>query len=365
MNMKPPKIAEWVIWMLTRSGNRSTLMGDLEEEYRCICEETGKMGANFWYMRQIVKPFMHFIGSRLLWAIVFSKHYIKIAIRNIRYQKVYAIVNITGLAVGMAAFLLIVLFVRNEKRYDRFHEHFDRIYRIVVGEPGDKDAHAGSPTPLGGLLEDKFSEVEQFVRLKNATGAIRYKEKVFKENRIFMVDPSLFKVFTFPLLKGDPETALDEINSIILTESMVKKYFGHQDPLGQVLNLNGHEDLIVTGIAKDVPDHSHFHFDFLVPFDRLIPPDDWSMWNYYTYILIEENSESKALLDKIRIWVKAEGLHKDILEFRLQSLSEIHFQYIRSNIEPSFNGHYIQIFIAVAFIILILACINFINLSTA
>ena len=202
---------------------------------------------------------------------------VKTALRNILTHKGYSLIHILGLAVGMAVFILILLFVQNERRFDRFHTHHDRIVRIVSGNPADKDSFCGTPAPLGPALFENVPAIEDMVRLYRIEGILRYEDKAFKESRLFLADPSIFDVFTFPLILGDPSNALGDMNSIVLTASMARKYFGEENPLGKVLQLQDREqtDMMVTGVVADVPEHSHFHFDFLVRFDRMTGLTGW------------------------------------------------------------------------------------------
>jgi len=297
------------------------------------------------------------------------RNYLNITYRNILRKKVFSLINILGLSIGISIFILIILFVRNEHSYDRFHENYDRIYRLIMGNPHDKTSYAGTPAPLGPAMLNNFPEVIDYVRMTRTGGVIKYKDKTFHEKSIFMVDSSIFDVFTFPLIKGDSKNALKDYNSIILTKSMANKYFDDENPIGEMLNLDN-EDFLVTAIVKDVPENSHIHFDFLVPFVRIGNLEEWGAFNYHTYILLQKNIPPYEIKEKFIEYV---GNFDKVNIFRTlnfealyyQPLSKIHFQYNRKNLEPSFNGVYIKFFIGIAITVLILACINFTNLSTA
>jgi len=297
------------------------------------------------------------------------RNYLNITYRNILRKKAFSLINILGLSIGISIFILIVLFVRNERSYDTFHENYDRIYRLVTGNPHDKTSYAGTPAPLGPTMLNNFPEVINYVRMTRTGGVIKYKDKIFHEKRVFMVDGSIFEVFTFPLVKGDSRNALKDFDSIILTESMANKYFDDENPIGKILNLDN-EDFLVTAVVKDVPENSHIHFDFLVPFLRIGNLEEWGAFNYHTYILLQKNIPPYEIKEKFIEYVgnfdKANifrTLNFEALYY--QPLSQIHFQYNRKNLEPSFNGVYIKFFIGIAITVLILACINFTNLSTA
>lgn len=197
-------------------------------------------------------------------------HYFKLALRNIRRHRIYTFINISGLAIGMACCLLIVLYVQNELKFDKYHVNSDRIFRTVIKEyaQGKWDNQVGSPDLLGPALVEEYAEIIQCVRLFHPfwieKWMVSLNGKSFYEGGVFFADPAIFDVFTFPLVQGDPRTALRELNSIVLTEEMAQKYFQDENPMGKVLSLDGRMDFKVTGIARNVPHNSHFRFDFLV-----------------------------------------------------------------------------------------------------
>ena len=363
---KLPRILIWLVNWMYQFSLREGYYGDMREEYFYLLEKEGPIYAYWWIICQIVRSIPGLITSYIRWSITMIMNYIKIAFRNFSKYKIHSIVNIAGLAVGMAVVMLIMLFVIHEKEFDTFHKNHERIFRVVADDPSTKDSYAGTPAPLGPAMLREFPDIENYVRVENTTEVVKYKNKSFRESRVFMADNSLFQIFTFPLIQGDPETVLENPNEIILTKSMVEKYFGSEDPLGKIMRLGEREDFIVTAIAEDVPWNSHFHFDFLIPFKRIKNLENWGTWNYYTYILLHENVNPENLKSKFDEWAKSQNLddlYAEVLYY--QPLTQIHFQYNRYNIEPSFNGKYINIFIAIAVVILILACINFINLTTA
>ncbi len=298
------------------------------------------------------------------------KSFVNITLRNMVRQKGLSFINILGLAIGMAVVILIALFVRNELSFDKFHEKHQRIFRLVSRNPADKNSFAGIPAPLGPAMKDKFPDIVDYVRLIDTDGIIKYKDRIFYEDRIIMADNSIFAVFTFPLIKGDPQTALENLDSIVITASMAKKYFPGEESMGKILNLDDQYDFKVTGVTADVPENSHFHFDFIISFKRIKNLESWGSWNYFTYLLLHENISPHRLKEKFENWAKQFD-HKNIFSspffnhIYYQPITRIHFQYNRKNMEPAFDGKYIRIFGAIALVILILACINFMNLSTA
>ena len=363
-----PSFSLWLLKQLNIFTMEEGYSGDVVEEYYIVQENYGLIRANIWLSLQAIRSLPDFIKSYILWSGAMIKNYIKIAFRNMKRHKGYSFISILGLTIGMTVFILIMLFVRNEVGYDRFHENFTHIYRIVSGDPSDKNSYAGTMAPLGPVLLDNIPSIENMVRLSRTEAVLHYKERAFNERRIFLADPSIFDVFSFPLIEGDPDVVLRDKNAIVLTESMADKFFGSENPLGKVLRMNDKEDLVVTGVAANVPVNSHFHFDCLMRFDRLERYlDSWGTWNFYTYLLLNKTESPKLLKSQIEGWAKEympEGIEIS-KRLHYQPLSQIHFQYNRKNIEPAFNGTYIQVFITVAVVVLILACINFMNLTTA
>ncbi|MFB0565119.1 MAG: ABC transporter permease [Candidatus Aminicenantaceae bacterium] len=306
------------------------------------------------------------------------KNYLKIALRNIIRHKGYAFLNILGLAIGMACCLLIVLHIQDELSYDTFHVNADRIFRVVTSTSGD-----GAPTNATGTfgtgpaMKEDFPEVLDFVRLRKMGQGTRiyigHEDRKFYEERFFFADPSIFTVFTFPLLRGDAEKVLSEPNSILITGDMAEKYFGHEDPIGQILEAdpyNSGEMMVfqVTGIAENVPGNSHFHFDFLASYVN--QKEDLTQFSglypHYTYVLLQDASQAAGLESQLPDFIRRHYGENSWYTNHLQSIRKIRlYSHLRSEIEPTGNMASVTIFSMVAFIVLVIACINYINLSTA
>ncbi len=316
------------------------------------------------------------------------KNYLKIALRNLLKQRGYTFINITGLAIGFAACLLILLYVLDELSFDRFHEKADRIYRTNFHGrmAGNEVTAATSPVPMAAILVAEYPEVIMATRIKPAPGTVLISrdEKKFNEPQVYFADSTFFEVFTFPLIAGNPETALREPFSVVITENMARKYFGQENPVGKILLFDNRQSYKVTGIARNVPRQSHFHFDFLVSFNswHMSQSTSWTSNYLYTYFFLQENYSAERLADKFPAMVKkyvgpqmAEGLGMDydkftasggIYEYAVQPLSEIHLHsHLTGELEPNSDMNYIIIFSLVAVFILLLACINFMNLATA
>ncbi len=303
---------------------------------------------------------------------------IKIAIRNIRRNKVFSAVNILGLALSMACCLVICIYIWNEMHFDAFHKNYSRIYRITEkqDQAGTLYNVAVTPGPLAPALEKDFPEISQTVRIGNWSGVLKNGNKNVEANGVLMTENSFLSIFDFPLLKGNAATALQNTNNIVITESLAVKYFGkdwRQDAniLGQTFTLNGQDDFVLSGIARDVPVNSSIQFEVLLPVSYLFKTDQWSnKWNsnnYHTYLLLNKDADAKSLAAKLENKLTAYNPEtKDKME--LQSLKD---QYLRSVFDfqtdwgKRSNIRYIHIFTGVGLLLLIIACINFINLSTA
>jgi putative ABC transport system permease protein len=303
------------------------------------------------------------------------KNYLRTAIRNLRKNRGYSFLNVCGLAIGMACCILILLWVKDELSYDKFHEKADRIFRMT-SEWNQRGVIAHYPLVFSGiapLLQNDYPEVMSYVRFDQRLNTlISSGDKKFYEERLFYTDASLFEVFTFPLVKGDPETALIEPYSIVMSEKMAEKYFGSENPVGQTLTVDNEHDYKITGIMKKIPRNSHVQFDFLASMTTLEAQDPrygklWA-WNCYTYLLLPPGYSYLDLEKKFPDFIRRHRGEEaaEAYTFSLQPLTSIHLHSnLGSEIEPNGDIRYVYIFSIIAFFILLIACINFMNLSTA
>ncbi|MFC1556195.1 ABC transporter permease, partial [candidate division KSB1 bacterium] len=273
------------------------------------------------------------------------KNYTVIAFRNIFRHSVYSFIKIIGLTAGIACFVLISLYAAHEYSYDNFHEKADRIYRVaeIYTQSGNIQTIANSSGPWGPGMAAEFPEVVNYVRLKPPLTKylVRYEERSFSEERFVFCDSTVFDVFDFKLVAGNPKQALKEPNTVILTESTGKRYFGEADPIGKTLTVDGRLPFTITGIVKDVPENAHFRFDFLASFVTLYNPQMYSysgninFWldrrgNIFTYILLEEGASAQMLEDKFPAlmdkyggdYIRRSGTLNSLMPF-LQSLRSI------------------------------------------
>lgn len=376
MNRKPAKFARWILFLLVRSGNRETLIGDLEEEYDYISEEHGKFRADLWYLRQIFIPLNNFIRSHILWSVIMLNNYLKVALRNIKKHKSFTIINVSGLAIGLACCILLAIYINSELSFDNYHTKKDRIYR--VGEEMSYANFNSKQTATNGVIAEalkaKYPEVEETSRFRYNRTSVKYKEKQFTE-RFYFTDKSVFNIFSWPLLQGDPNTALDAPYSIVLTAEMAAKYFANEDPIGKIIILNETEEYTVTGILDNIPRYSTLRFNGLCSFSTLYTGKnmspriltDWTSHNFNTYVLLREGVDKTEFQKKIRnIYFEyaAEELEASGASYFvfLQPIRDIYLRPLRQNFGPI---SYVYIFSAVAVFILLIACFNFMNLSTS
>ena len=306
------------------------------------------------------------------------RNYFKIALRNILRHKAYSAINISGLAIGMASSILILLWVQNELSFDKFHTNADRIYRITADASGFKAAVNPAGMPSG--LQAVMPVIKNTVRLSHISSALfdAGGDRKFEEKRIFYADSTFLEVFSFPLLEGDRKTALLRHDGLLLTAAMAKKYFGDHKALGQTLKKNNGDYVTVTGVMADIPANSHLQFDFIMPIasggtDR----DDvrnnvYSSFNFYSYVLLDKNfvptPSAMAHINQQMNQVFKQHVKESLLkaEFQLQPLKAIHLApALQVDLPGHGNRQYVNIFFIVAIFILIVACINFMNLATA
>ena len=351
-----------------------------EEAFRRAEEEFHKAGtldAAYGQARS-ARPGRRFPWTKARFAPGLLWSNVRIALRRLRLQKAYAVINVGGMALGLACTLMIFLWVRDETSYDRFHSKADRIYRVVLSTSDDgQPTNANGSFGLGPALKKDFPEVEEAVRVRkmeqNPKRYVGYGDKKFYEPRFFYAEPSLFTVFDFPLVRGDAATALRNPGSVVLTEAMAAKYFGDEDPIGKVIEADPYNDgkplpFRVTGVAKIVPRQSHFHFDFLAAYSGL--REDTTrlsgMYQHYTYVLLKEGAEPAAMAPRFLDFLKRNWQENPWYTIILQPLAAIHLRSgLRSELEPGGDIADVYIFSAVALAVLLIACINFMNLATA
>jgi putative ABC transport system permease protein len=306
------------------------------------------------------------------------KNYLLIAWRGLLKYKGFSLINILGLSVGITCCLLVGLFIKDEVSYDKYHENADRIYRVVkdfVNDDGSKVPDATTPPAIGAAIQREIPEIEHVVRFMPGWGGkfyVRNGEKRFIETNLYRADSSIFDVFTFQFLQGDSKTALKAPDAVVLTESMVKKYFGNENPINKILEVDAWGPRMVTAVIRDIPENSHFDIDLLMPL-RFIRPDgtlrdinsNWGWYNYYTYIKLKPGARIADVDKRIREIFKKNRPENENY-FYSQALTDIHLKSnLKWELKANSDQSYIYIFGTVALFVLIIAGINYINLTTA
>ena len=370
MNQKkdsPPAVGEKILKFFLPSDDSISIAGDYEELFLEILQTKGKVRAHLWYWIQILKSIWGGISVQFNWSLAMFKNYIKVAIRNLKRHKIYAVINITGLALGLACCVLILLWINHETSYDRFHTQADNLYRVVndLDFGPNQIRTAGSAFPLGPAMKAEIPEILEFSRFWRAGKMlVTHREKRFYEEGFYFTDPACLKMFSFPLIKGDPETALASPSSLVITQDMALKYFGHEDPLGKTIQTHGQHNYVVSGVAENIPLNSHLQFDFLGSMERAVAMGartHWTGWLYRTYAFLQPGTDLKQLNTKLAAWIKTKDSDSGQSTYFLQPLTEVHLYGLEG--EGAIRS--LIFFSSLAALVLIIACINYMNLATA
>ena len=303
------------------------------------------------------------------------KNHLVIALRHLFGNKGYFFINTLGLSTGIACSLLVFLFVRQEWTFDAFHEKADRIYRVNkggTGYDGEPSISAITPLPLAAALKEQYPGVEQAVRIRRFRGAeVRTGNDVYREDRVLYCDPSIFSVFSFPMIEGDPETVLNETNSVVISRFAAEKYFGTESPLGRQLTIRG-EPFLVTGVAENTPVNSSIQFDFLIPFEGMFAVDNWvnqaiGNWNYSvtaTFVELSDPDIANMLEDQLPGFVETHFSPMGSPYLVLQPLTDMYLdQEVGFGGGPTSDPNRSYILICTALLILFVASVNFMNLA--
>jgi ABC-type antimicrobial peptide transport system permease subunit len=342
------------------------IQGDFAEEFTDIAVSKGLSYARRWYWKQTLRSIPVLLKNKLSGGINMVKHYYKIALRNILRQKGFSFINIAGLTIGMACFIFIMIWIQHELSYDQFHEKKDQLFRILYKMPNGRYSSAVSYA-MPPVLKDKYPEVTDMARVWPwHRSLVKYKEKRFEENRIYLTDPGFFEMFTFQLVHGNLENALPNKNSIVLTQKTAHRYFGNQNPIGEILHLETPEnDFVVTAVIANIPANSHLQFDMAARVEWLGEKrlSRWNEWVAPAYLFLNQeasvnpNTLNRKMAELYKQNVKPDRGVKPVL----QPLTKVHLY------EYGQPGRIIRIYIfsIIAVFILLMACINFMNLSTA
>jgi hypothetical protein len=275
----PPRLALRLLEKFSGWEDDYGAAGDFEEFYRALAEEQGIRKARRACWKQVLAAFPEYVKNIFIWSDAMLKSYIRIAVRNLWKSKVHSFINIAGLALGMACCLVILFWVRQERSFDRFHERADRLYRVIVSVEKSNFRGSALMAPLAGHLQQTYPEITAATVFSSISGGkISFGLENGTTAEGSFVDQAFFKMFTFPFLKGAPETAFSNPSSIVITEDLAHKLFGSADPVGKTLKLNdGNRDLIVSGVLRKIPRNSTLRFDYLLSYE--IAPRWMKTWD--------------------------------------------------------------------------------------
>jgi putative ABC transport system permease protein len=384
MNKKsnPPRMALHFLLRFMDPEERDNFAGYVDSVYRERLLLKSRKAARTWFWSQFFRSLPGLAIKSVAGGMGMLKNYLKISFRCIKRRKIYSFINITGLAIGMAAAVLILLWVHDERSYDRFHDNADRIYRAAQFFHYD-DYHleqANTPAILAPTITRECPEVELATRVSGYRDDLLVKAdgKKFNESGLGIADEAFFTLFSFPVIEGNPKTILSEPQTVAISERAAEKYFGSSQAVGRTLNIFD-QDFLISGIFKNMPDNSHFHLDVIcsfASFERYQKPH-WGMNPFKTYLLIRKNSSLKALQEKLDDIVKnymfdseeeyeATRAKGNYTKFPLQPLTDIHLRsQLLWEFEANGNGTYVQFFTIIAVFIILIAVVNYTNLSTA
>jgi putative ABC transport system permease protein len=379
---RPPAVARWILERIFSDQGRRTHVSEFEEIFEEIRGRQGLSAARTWYRLHLLKSLPGFLSNRLYWSLSMFRNYLVISFRTILKNKWFSLINLAGLAVGLAGVIMIAAYVRFELSYDRFHEKADRIFRVLTFEdPGKNKApeyESSSPDLLAPALASDIPEIVRATRVAGHFGddAILHSgESSFKESGLF-VDAEFLKVFSFPLFRGDRATALTEAGSIVLSDRVARKLFGSADPIGKPIRFLKADDdvaLTVRGVVANTPLNSHLKFDFLISLETLRADpknkymfSNWGVFNFTTYMELHDATDKTAVEAKFPALAEKRIAAADRFRMALQPLGDIHLRSrIQGQLTTNDEIRYVRLFAAIALVLLLIAVINYVNLATS
>ncbi|MFC1724187.1 FtsX-like permease family protein [candidate division KSB1 bacterium] len=376
---KPPFFASMILKIFNRRNDGFSLSGDFEEEFYELAEEKGEKYARKWYRRNMLRSVPLIIRDSVYWRFTMFKNYIKIAYRNAVRSKGITFINIAGLSIALACSILMSLYIMDELSYDDFHSLSDRIYRLGsnlrTSEGQDRELST-NPWPTGKLLAEDYTEIEEILYMRSAFHPVKHKGTYYFDRGLY-ADKNFFKLFSFNLTKGHPETALEKPFSLVITDKIEKKYFGDNSALGESLVLSDSLNFTITGVVE-VPKNSHIQFDMLLSFETYLKfnpdakgPGGWGNFNMINYILLKPGVDPVDFNTKIRDFPmkRAGELFNQWSLKCYSSIEPLNDLYLRSdrgnNTGPQGNLKTVYFLFIVAALLLIVAGLNFIILTTA
>jgi putative ABC transport system permease protein len=372
----PPRLVQWLMLKFISPEERIYLQQAMLEVYNNLYSTKGRGVAGLWFLGQLVRSLPTLLFNSLYWSFLMFNNYLKITLRNLRKNKIYSFINIAGLASGFLCCMVIACFVSKELSFDKYHEHKDRIFRVSQFE---ETAHHTSTDPntappLIPALKKDYPEVVSGARIiPDGNQIVRRDDKIFYEKNFMYADQDLFDILTIPFTKGNKDNALVRPRTVVITERMAAKYFGNEDPLGKTLNIS-EMDFEITGIVKDSPDNTHLPYDLIAAFKFKRDYSGARYWmSHFVFSYIKIRDDADARIFETKMAKIGDKYAKDMFEktgytytFFLQSVPDLHLYPCPHNeIEPPGNPAQLAILSAIGIFVLLIACMNFINLSTA
>lgn len=375
----PPKAAEWLLGKITDWKIRNSAMGDFCEQFHDILQVEGRFRAYQWYWYQLFCSLPGFIYDSLYWSIAMIKNYLMIAFRTLIRQKMYSFINIFGLACGLALSILIFIFVRNEFSYDTFHQDADRIYRVWLHQSTPERGEVKftrTSVPMGPALAETYPDLEEVVRVVPSSAVVKNGDITHTED-VAYVDSDFFELFSFPIYRGDISRPLDEMNSVVIMPEIARKYFGDQDPIGQLLDIELSDSIhvfSVTAVAGNIESNSSIKFNILIKFENFAQVFSKQWYESFTAHCLETfvklapqttEAEFEAKLPAIsKTWFQAELQEGTSYNAYLQPMTDIHLNTdLPPGDSPVSDPLYSYILASLGLMVLFIACVNFITLS--
>jgi len=383
---KSPRIAKWIMRRVVHYDNRNAVLGDFEEAYTDILTKKGWLISRMWYWWQVMISIPPFICNTIYWSLTMLRSYLTIALRVIRLrvirkEKVISAINITGFGTGMALCILLFFFIRSELNYDNFHKNKENIYRAMFSYK--QETIRVTMAPFGPALLSDYPEIENMVRFWETNSVIKNKTDIFNDY-VLIADPSFFEIFTFPLISGNSSVAMESPNSVIIGSDIAEKYFPGENPVGEQISIqlgDNFQDFLISGVADQIPENSSIQFSYIIPFQNISRIfgeniyNQWSVYDFNTFVLFNPESDPDEIIEKSaefaqkyfsNLLIQDKGEPEDF-RFILQNFADFHLgPYNGGNaLIPTGSPGTIYIFSGIAFLILLIAGFNFMNLNLA
>lgn len=369
----PPAAAVYLLAACLRAEDRDHRLGDFAEIFCHLARAQGLPAARRWYVRQVLKSLPALLKNSLYWGSIMLINYLKMSLRHIARHKLHAAINILGLAAGLTCCTLILMLIRYELSYDRYHENAREIFRVVQQQQGNTyqgtDWHNVTPPPLKLSLARDYPEILRAARVCRWPVMVRNQSRLVSEDRFFLADPEFLAMFTFPMLAGNAGTALKDPWEVLLTADAAARYFQGENPVGQTLNVGNQYDFKITGILQNPPANSHFHFDFIGSMASLYlmrRKDNMESWDnscLQTYFQLKKGASAagvETMLAVPRIGPRGKDFPKT---FHVQPMTDIHLHgHLNFEIEPNGDIRQIYLLATIGFLIMLTACLNYMRL---